>query len=59
MIGVVIESNGPKMAVGETCEIRYKRKAEPVLAEVVGFRDNKVLMMPLGELGGIGAGARS
>jgi flagellum-specific ATP synthase len=45
------------MSVGETCEIHYKGKAEPVTAEVVGFRENKVLLMPLGELGGIGAGA--
>src|ERR1700756_2094354 len=57
VIGVVIESLGPNMAVGETCEISYKRTAEPVLAEVVGFRDNKVLIMPLGELMGIGAGS--
>ncbi len=57
VIGVVIESHGPNMAVGETCSISYKRTAEPVLAEVVGFRDNKVLIMPLGELMGIGAGS--
>jgi len=57
VIGVVIESLGPNMAVGETCQIQYKRTAEPVLAEVVGFRDNKVLIMPLGELMGIGAGS--
>jgi len=57
VIGVVIESHGPAMSVGETCEIRYKRHGQPVIAEVVGFRDNKVLLMPLGELGGIGAGA--
>ncbi len=57
VIGVVIESLGPNMAVGETCEISYKRTAEPVLAEVVGFRDSKVLIMPLGELEGIGAGS--
>ncbi|MBV8602355.1 MAG: flagellar protein export ATPase FliI [Candidatus Eremiobacteraeota bacterium] len=57
VIGVVIESNGPAMSVGETCEIRYKRNEQTVIAEVVGFRDNKVLLMPLGELGGIGAGA--
>lgn len=57
VIGVVIESLGPNMAVGETCSISYKRTAEPVLAEVVGFRDNKVLIMPLGELMGIGAGS--
>ncbi|MGC2130857.1 MAG: flagellar protein export ATPase FliI [Candidatus Aquilonibacter sp.] len=57
VIGVVIESLGPNMAVGETCSISYKRNAVPVLAEVVGFRDNKVLIMPLGELMGIGAGS--
>ena len=57
VIGVVIESLGPSMAVGETCNILYKRTAEPVLAEVVGFRDNKVLIMPLGDLLGIGAGS--
>ena len=57
VIGVVIESLGPNMAVGETCEISYKRTAEPVLAEVVGFRDNKVLIMPRGEQMGIGAGS--
>jgi flagellum-specific ATP synthase len=57
VIGVVIESLGPHMAVGETCEISYKRTAEPVLAEVVGFRDSKVLIMPLGDLMGIGAGS--
>ncbi len=57
LIGVVIESLGPHMAIGETCHIQYKRTAEPVLAEVVGFRDNKVLIMPLGDLLGIGAGS--
>jgi flagellum-specific ATP synthase len=57
VIGVVIESLGPHMAIGETCHIQYKRTAEPVLAEVVGFRDNKVLIMPLGDLMGIGAGS--
>lgn len=57
VIGVVIESLGPHMAIGETCHIQYKRTAEPVLAEVVGFRDSKVLIMPLGDLMGIGAGS--
>lgn len=57
VIGVVIESMGPNMAIGETCQILYKRTAEPVLAEVVGFRDNKVLIMPLGDLAGIGVGS--
>ncbi|HTW82550.1 MAG TPA: FliI/YscN family ATPase [Candidatus Sulfotelmatobacter sp.] len=57
VIGTVIESNGPPMAIGETAAIAYRRTAEPVLAEAVGFRDAKVLLMPLGELGGIAAGS--
>ncbi len=57
VIGVLVESRGPVVAVGETCRIRYKRNAEPVLAEVVGFRDDNVLLMPLGEMAGIGAGS--
>jgi flagellum-specific ATP synthase len=57
VIGTVIESNGPPMAIGETALITYKRNREPVLAEAVGFRDAKVLMMPLGDLGGIAAGS--
>lgn len=57
VIGTVVESHGPAMAIGETCAIRFKRNAPPVLAEVVGFRDNRVLLMPLGDLAGIGAGS--
>jgi flagellum-specific ATP synthase len=57
VIGTVVESNGPPMSIGETANIIYKRAAEPVLAEAVGFRDSKVLLMPLGELGGIAAGS--
>jgi flagellum-specific ATP synthase len=57
VIGVVVESNGPAMSIGETANILYKRNAAPVLAEAVGFRDRSVLLMPLGELGGISAGS--
>src|SRR6202012_413147 len=57
VIGTVIESNGPPMAIGETASIAYRRTVRPVLAEAVGFRDAKVLLMPLGELGGIAAGS--
>jgi flagellum-specific ATP synthase len=57
VIGTVVESNGPPMSIGETANIIYRRSAEPVLSEAVGFRDSKVLLMPLGELGGISAGS--
>ncbi len=57
VIGVVIESRGPVMSIGETALINYKRTEAPVAAEVVGFREDKVLLMPLGEVGGIRAGS--
>jgi len=57
VIGTVIESNGPPMSIGETASIIYRRASDPVLSEAVGFRDSKVLLMPLGELGGIAAGS--
>jgi flagellum-specific ATP synthase len=57
VIGTVIESNGPPMSIGESAQIVYKRSLERVLAEAVGFRDSKVLLMPLGDIGGIAAGS--
>ena len=57
VIGTVIESNGPPMSIGETASIIFRRAAEPVLSEAVGFRDSKVLLMPLGELGRLAVGA--
>jgi len=57
VIGLVITSTGPSTSVGELCKIYPHTDAEPVLAEVVGFRQNKVLLMPLGELSGINPGS--
>lgn len=50
VIGVMVESQGPSARVGEICEIHCKRNGPPVLAEVVGFRENGVLLMPFGEM---------
>ncbi len=57
VIGVVIESRGPAAHLGEVCEIRVKRNEPPILAEVVGFKENQVLLMPLGEMEEIGLGS--
>ncbi|MFQ5579652.1 MAG: FliI/YscN family ATPase [Nitrospiria bacterium] len=56
-IGLVVEGHADISAVGEVCEITPKGPESPILAEVVGFRENKILMMPLGELNGIGPGS--
>jgi len=57
VVGVVIESRGPSAHLGEVCEIRYRRNAPPIMAEVVGFRENSVLLMPLGEMEAIAPGS--
>lgn len=54
IIGLTIESNGPAVDIGQLCKINGKKSA--ILAEAVGFKDNKVLLMPLGDMGGIGPG---
>ena len=56
LVGLVIESEGPVAAVGEICRIQSSRQ-EATLAEVVGFRSGRVLLMPLGEVHGIQPGS--
>lgn len=53
VVGLVIEGYCPDTSVGAICEIR-PQDGEAIPAEVVGFRDGKTLLMPLGELRGVG-----
>ena len=48
--GLVIESNGPSVPVGDLCYIQLNNGHAPVPAEVVGFKGKKILLMPIGEL---------
>jgi flagellum-specific ATP synthase len=56
VIGLIIEVSGLEAEVGEVCLIETGRDRPPVPAEVVGFRDARTLLMPLGEMSGIGPG---
>jgi flagellum-specific ATP synthase len=58
VVGLVIEGTGPRLAIGEACCIERLEGEEPVFAEVVGFRENRMLFMPLGETRGIRPGNR-
>jgi flagellum-specific ATP synthase len=58
VVGMVIEGIGPAAAVGDVCHISVAGRPQPIPAEVVGFRDEKVLLMPLGEVRGIDPGCR-
>ncbi|EKN63682.1 flagellar protein export ATPase FliI [Neobacillus bataviensis LMG 21833] len=56
VIGLTIESQGPDVKMGDVCQIYPSTNAPPLEAEVVGFKGNRVLLMPLGELVSIGPG---
>jgi flagellum-specific ATP synthase len=56
-VGLVVEGYGPMHSIGELCEIVREDGTDRVLAEAVGFRDQRVLLMPLGEMRGIGPGS--
>ena len=55
VIGLTIEVQGIKAFVGEVCTI-YNVNNEPISCEVVGFKKDKIILMPLGELVGISPG---
>jgi flagellum-specific ATP synthase len=57
LIGLVIESEGPAAALGEVCRIQSSGHEGFTLAEVVGFRNHHLLLMPLGEIHGLHPGS--
>jgi flagellum-specific ATP synthase len=61
LIGLIIEATGLQAEVGEVCLVgtdRNRGGRAAIPSEVVGFRDGRTLLMPLGELHGIGPGTR-
>ncbi|GKU78625.1 flagellar protein export ATPase FliI [Paenibacillus sp. L3-i20] len=56
VIGLTVESEGPDASIGDLCYIYPSKGAKPLKAEVVGFRNNKVILMPLGDLHAISPG---
>lgn len=52
VIGLALEASGLNSQVGQVCEILNPNRP-PLLAEVIGFRENRTLLMPLGERDGI------
>ena len=55
--GLTIKATGLDVSIGESCKI-YSDKAAPVDAEVVGFKEGKVILMATGEVTGIRHGSR-
>ncbi|MCF8143254.1 MAG: flagellar protein export ATPase FliI [Deltaproteobacteria bacterium] len=58
VVGFIAEAEGPACRLGGVCDIYLKGNALKVKAEVVGFRENRVLLMPFGDIRGIAPGGR-
>lgn len=57
-IGLTVEARGVHARIGERCFITSGSTTTPILTEVVGFRDDALLLMPLGELYGVQPGSQ-
>ncbi len=58
VIGTILEADGPAMPVGGICRVIPLGKGRPgVMVEVVGFRDGRLLLMPLGQAEGVEPGS--
>ncbi|MEO5769962.1 MAG: FliI/YscN family ATPase [Polyangia bacterium] len=53
--GIIVEATMPAVAVGTACEIRLGPR-KTLMAEVVGFAKNRALLMPFGDVAGVGEG---
>ncbi len=50
VVGLVIEATGLDVGVGELCRVTSMTEDRSIMAEVVGFNEQHVILMPLGEL---------
>jgi flagellum-specific ATP synthase len=57
-VGLLVESDGPRARVGDLCELQGGPGEQPLTVEVVGFREGRLLTVPLGGTAGIRAGHR-
>jgi flagellum-specific ATP synthase len=57
IVGLVIEGYCPHATIGSICEVMPLYGGSSIWAEVVGFRDTVALLMPLGEIHGLGIGS--
>lgn len=58
VVGLAVDSIGPPVNMGEVCNIYPAKGKEPIQAEVVGFREKHMLLMPFDKLSGIAPGSR-
>lgn len=57
IVGMTVEATGDSCNIGDVCRIIMSDGKDEALSEVVGFKDNKVLLMPYQDMEGIGYGS--
>ena len=57
IVGLVVEGYCPNALIGSLCEIIPRGTGSAIFAEIVGFKDQKALLMPLGDIRGLGPGS--
>lgn len=58
IVGLMVEGNGPAASIGDVCGIMPVNGGTPLEAEVVGFKNGRVLLMPLQSIQGLGPGCK-
>ena len=56
IVGMSIEASGGRAAVGDICRIYNGESGTQFTAEVVGFKNDHILLMPYSDMTGISAG---
>ncbi len=57
MVGLTMEASGPNANLNDVCYISSNDRSDRKLAEVIGFRENKILLMPYDDMTGVGIGS--
>lgn len=57
VVGLTIESIGPDASLNDLCVIISKDQTQKIMAEVVGFKDDRILLMPYDNVEGVGVGS--
>ena len=57
VVGLTVEATGPAMRIGDLCYVAPRERGPQTPVEVVGFRGDRILLMPLGDMHGIAPGS--
>jgi flagellum-specific ATP synthase len=58
VVGLVVEASGPASKIGSVCDITAESGAAKVSAEILGFKEDSVLLMPLEDIHSLGPGCK-